>query len=111
MTTAASKLVFVQTRIEAELQAELLAKAEAADRSVAAEVRQAIRAWVESPSDHAKGRCERSNKLRFETKADALVKALRISANPRVGAGTGSVYRCPFCGDWHLTSKPRRSVA
>ena len=51
MTTAATKLVFVQTRIEADLQAELAAKAEAADRSVAAEIRQAIRAWVEAPSE------------------------------------------------------------
>lgn len=63
------------------------------------------------PSVKSKGRCEHSNKLRFETKADALVKALRVSANPRVGAGSGLAYRCSFCGDWHLTSKPRRSVA
>jgi len=63
------------------------------------------------PSIKSNGRCERSNKLRFATKADALVKALRVSGNPRVGAGSGSAYRCSFCGDWHLTSKPRRSAA
>lgn len=53
-------------------------------------------------------RCEKSGKLGFRTKADALVKALRVSRNPKVGAGSGGVYRCPYCGRWHLT---RRTVA
>lgn len=53
-------------------------------------------------------RCEKSGKLGFKTKADALVKALRVSANPRVGANGGSVYRCPDCGRWHLTRRTRK---
>lgn len=66
---------------------------------------------VVQPRVKSKGGCKDSDKLRFETKADALVKALQISSNPLVGAGAGGAYLCTFCGDWHLTSKPRRDVA
>ena len=54
-------------------------------------------------------RCKHSGKLSFKTKADALVKALRVSGSP-VGARSGGAYRCP-CGHWHLTSKARKLKA
>ena len=44
----ATELVQVNTRIEPDLQQRLAARAAVADRSVAAEIRQAIRAWVEA---------------------------------------------------------------
>lgn len=40
-------LVRVTTRIEPDLQTELARRAEASERSVAAELRLAIRAWVD----------------------------------------------------------------
>lgn len=53
-------------------------------------------------------RCESSGKLSFRTKADALVKALRVSASP-MGAYSGGAYRCPACGAWHLTRKTTKA--
>jgi predicted transcriptional regulator len=46
MTTAAQDLAIVTTRIEPDLARRLEEKRKAADRSLAAEIRQAIRAWV-----------------------------------------------------------------
>lgn len=43
-----TELVQVNTRIESDLQRRLADRAKAADRSVAAEIRKAIRAWVEA---------------------------------------------------------------
>lgn len=51
-------------------------------------------------------RCKASGKIKFQTKADALVKALRVSHSD-VGAGSGGAYRCIHCGSWHLTRRPR----
>jgi Ribbon-helix-helix protein, copG family len=51
MTTPAHDLVLVQTRIEPDLAEQLDVRRRAADRSVAAEVRQAIRAWVGADSE------------------------------------------------------------
>lgn len=51
-------------------------------------------------------RCKSSGKIKFRTKGDALVKALRVSHSP-VGAGSGGAYRCPDCGFWHLTRSPK----
>lgn len=53
-TTA--ELVQVNTRIESDLQRKLIERAVAADRSVAAELRQAIRAWVEGEDREPTGK-------------------------------------------------------
>ena len=41
-------------------------------------------------------------KIRYKTKSEALVKA---STSAKYGAPALRVYRCPYCGGWHLTSK------
>ena len=46
MPTEAQLLVTVQTRIEPDVHRRLEEKRAASDRSLAAEIRQAIRAWV-----------------------------------------------------------------
>ena len=50
MTT---ELIPVGTRIEPELRRRLEEKRTAADRSEAAEIRQAIRAWVDQPGPNS----------------------------------------------------------
>jgi predicted transcriptional regulator len=59
MTTAA-QLVPVTTRIESDLHRLLDEKSKAADRSLAAEIRQAIRAWVEveETEDHSDSKAQ-----------------------------------------------------
>jgi predicted transcriptional regulator len=47
----AQDLVTVQTRIEPDLHRRLEEKRGAVDRSLAAEIRQAIRAWVDDESE------------------------------------------------------------
>ena len=46
--------------------------------------------------------CIESGKTQFAKKKQALSRA--NSEGVRKGAPL-SVYKCPFCGDWHLTSK------
>lgn len=47
MATSATDLIPVATRIDAKLRERLNQKRKLSDRSEAAEIRQAIRAWVE----------------------------------------------------------------
>jgi hypothetical protein len=54
--------------------------------------------------------CIFSGKIQFPTKAedDAEIKVCRAKApiNPR--RREKRCYRCPHCGAWHLTSRPKR---
>lgn len=40
-------------------------------------------------------------KKRFESKADAKARARQYKGQ---GFGLGRPYRCPTCGNWHLTT-------
>jgi hypothetical protein len=52
-------------------------------------------------------RCKTSRKHRWPTEA----KALQVAANSAKRRGdTLRTYRCPDCGDWHLTSTPDRYI-
>ncbi|NEG70263.1 hypothetical protein [Bifidobacterium choloepi] len=47
-------------------------------------------------------RCESSNKIMYHDK----VQALRAAEDSRIERGTELwVYRCEFCGCWHLTHR------
>ncbi len=50
----------------------------------------------------------------YPSKADAKVALRKVRAlSARLYPGRRMphrVYVCPFCGDWHLTSKPKRRI-
>lgn len=48
-------------------------------------------------------RCEPSGKMRFPNLEEAVHSALATS---RIRATPLRPYRCPDCGDWHLTKTP-----
>lgn len=40
-------------------------------------------------------------KRRYERVEDAEAERVRLNANPR-NFGVRQLYRCPFCGTWHI---------
>lgn len=58
-----------------------------------------------------RGKCAATGKLRYRSQIDAgialgrAIQARTVAGNEHVECRT---YRCPSCGDWHLTSKPQR---
>lgn len=58
--------------------------------------------------------CEQTGKDRHQSKSDAVVAASRIVRQPKRKGGRDKPYRlraykCPLCGDWHLTKRVRQS--
>lgn len=62
-----------------------------------------------------RGRCEKTGKLRFDhnTAQGALRDAKRRHSKGNPFRRECRIYKCPECGDWHLTSaeKPPPRVA
>lgn len=52
----------------------------------------------------ARKSCPTCGKVRFPRRKVALT-ALN-AAKHRYGKNVTRVYQCPYCGDWHLTSRP-----
>lgn len=47
-----------------------------------------------------KARCKAEGKVRWVSRLDALMASANVLSR--------RVYKCPHCGDWHMTSQPKR---
>lgn len=60
---------------------------------------------LEAAHDAAVRRRACESKMRYVSRADALDAIAACAEHGRRGL---SVYRCPYCDGWHLTSHPRK---
>ena len=53
-----------------------------------------------------------TGKVCYETRDEAIQALINnwIEKNHRIGMGPINVYKCPECGNWHLTSKGSKAA-
>jgi hypothetical protein len=59
------------------------------------------------------GLCDNTGKVRYSGRNDArrALSELRRYRGNRFHTHEADVYRCIHCGDWHMTSHPRKVLA